>query len=70
VQRALDWDGSGDRRQRARNLFAACPQCGAALELGLPDPKGLGRSMQRCSDPECDGHEVHVMTRADYQELT
>jgi hypothetical protein len=69
VQRALGWDGSDDRRQRARGLFAGCPTCGAALELGVADPQGLGRSMQRCTDPDCEGHEVHVMTRADYTEL-
>jgi hypothetical protein len=57
VQRALGWTGD-DRRPIAR-----CDACGAELTFDVPDPERLGRSMQQCSNRNCDGHTPHPMTR-------
>lgn len=60
VQRALGWCG-GDY-DRPRDLVP-CPDCGSALEFDVPDPQRLGRSMQRCGNPDCDAHTPHPMIR-------
>jgi len=30
-----------------------CPRCGAAMDFDAPDPRGVGRTMQRCTSPRC-----------------
>jgi hypothetical protein len=62
VQRALGWT-EPRRSAVARDELTPCKRCGAALRFDVPDPERLGRSMQACTNPDCDGHVVHAMTR-------
>ena len=61
VQRALNW--SMERREKPRIHEAFCWLCRSILDFDVPDPMGLGRSMERCSNRDCIGHTPHPMTR-------
>jgi hypothetical protein len=52
VQRSLGW-GAGDQSPAKVKNEAPCVACGQPLEFNVPDPLGIGRSMQRCSNRSC-----------------
>jgi hypothetical protein len=68
VQRSLGWI-DGDKKG-SPEVFAPCTECGGRLRFDVMDPLMLGRSMQACTNAQCDNHRPHPMTRADFTELS